>query len=173
MTNFFERRLQIKKTIVLLAFIVVVGIGSYLIYLIFAHDPMGGGMMGEGMMGEGMMGRGMRGHGMMGEGMSGSQQNGWQVPPNAANRKNPVPADQDSVATGKTLFSRYCASCHGMNGKGNGVAADLTDPAVQNQTDSALFWKISQGSSPMPSFKDILTERQRWDIVNYIRTLGS
>lgn len=149
-----------KKQLFLLAFATVAGISSY---LVFAQDPMGGGMMGGDMMGRGMMG----------QGMTSGQQNEWQVPPNAANRNNPVPVDRDSIATGQKLFNRYCASCHGMNGKGNGFAANLTDPLVQNQTDGTLFWKISQGKSPMPSFADILTAHQGWDIINYIRTLAS
>ena len=140
-----------RKTIILLTFVAVAGIGSY---LVFAQDPMGGGMMGGGMMG--------------------GQQSTWQVPSTAANQKNPVPADSDSVAAGRKLFDSYCASCHGMNAKGNnGVAADLTAPAVQNQTGGVLFWKVSQGRSPMPSFANILTAHQRWNIINYIRTLDS
>jgi mono/diheme cytochrome c family protein len=155
-----------NKTIILSAVIVVLAAGSY---FVFAQDPMGGGMMGGGMMGGGMMGGGMMGRGMMG-----TQQSAWQAPPAAANRRNPVPASSDSVAAGKTLFDSYCASCHGMNAKGNnGVAADLTAPAAQSQTDGALFWKISQGHSPMPSFANTLTAQQGWEIINYIRTLAS
>jgi mono/diheme cytochrome c family protein len=145
-----------NKTIIISAVIAVLAAGSY---FVFAQDPMGGGMMGGGMIGGGMMG---------------NQQSAWQAPPAAANRRNPVPANSDSVAAGKTLFDSYCASCHGMNAKGNnGVAADLTAPAVQNQTDGALFWKMSQGRSPMPSFANTLTAHQGWDIINYIRTLAS
>ena len=145
-----------NKTSILLAVITVFAAGSY---LVFAQDPMGGGMMGGGMMSRGMMG---------------NQQSAWQAPPAAASRRNPVPANRDSVAAGKTLFDSYCASCHGKNAKGNnGVAADLTAPAAQSQTDGALFWKISQGHAPMPSFANILTAHQGWDIINYIRTLAS
>jgi mono/diheme cytochrome c family protein len=148
--------MKMNKTIILLAVIALVATGSY---FVFAQDPMGGGMMGGGMMGGGMMG---------------GQQSAWKAPPAAAGRSNPVPADPESVAAGETLFNRYCASCHGMNGKGNnGAAADLTSQAVQNQSDGALFWKISQGHSPMPSFANTLTAHQGWDIINYIRTLAS
>ncbi len=37
----------------------------------------------------------------------------------------------------------------------------------------ALSWKISEGNSPMPSFVEAFTEEQRWQIVNYVRTLAS
>jgi mono/diheme cytochrome c family protein len=103
----------------------------------------------------------------------GTQQSEWQAPPNAADRENPVPANIKSVAAGKTLFNSHCASCHGINGKGSGLAADLTSPPVQNQTDGALFWKISQGRSMMPGFANTLTSQQKWDVINYIRTLAS
>ena len=150
-----------NKTIIILAIIAVLAAGSY---FVFAQDPMGGGMMGGGMMGGGMMGRGMMN----------SQQSAWQAPPAAANRRNPVPANSNSIAAGKKLFDNYCVPCHGMNAKGNnGVAADLTAPAAQSQTDGALFWKISQGHSPMPSFANTLTAQQGWDVINYIRTLAS
>jgi mono/diheme cytochrome c family protein len=153
--------MKMNKTIIILAVIAVLAAGSY---FVFAQDPMGGGMMGGGMMEGGMMGRGMMG----------SQQSAWQAPPAAANRRNPVHADSESVAAGKKLFDNNCVPCHGMNAKGNnGVAADLTAPAAQSQTDGALFWKISHGHSPMPSFANTLTARQGWDIINYIRTLAS
>jgi mono/diheme cytochrome c family protein/uncharacterized membrane protein len=120
-------------------------------------QPMGGGMMGGGMMGGGMMGGG--------QGM-------WEAPSTAVGQENPVPATPESVAAGKTLFNQFCASCHGSGGKGGSIGPDLTIPSVQSQPDGALFWKITQGKPPMPSFARILTDHQRWDVVNYIRTLA-
>jgi len=40
------------------------------------------------------------------------------------------------------------------------------------QTDGAIFWKISEGNSPMPAFQEAFSDAQRWDIVNYVRTLA-
>jgi len=50
--------------------------------------------------------------------------------------------------------------------------ADHTSVAVQNQTDGALFWEMTTGHNPMPSYKLMFTEKQRWELVNYIRTLA-
>jgi mono/diheme cytochrome c family protein len=72
-----------------------------------------------------------------------------------------------------------CSPCHGYTGKGDGCVsallnprpADHTSPAVQNESDGALFWKITNGRGKMQSYKAILTDRQRWGLVNFIRTL--
>jgi mono/diheme cytochrome c family protein len=156
---------KMKRVLVLIGLAALVAISSY---AGFAQDrqpaqqyePRMGGVMGAG---GGMMGGG--------SGMMSPQQSAWEAPSSAAGRQNPVPADRTSVAEGKALFDRYCASCHGMKGEGD-IGPDLTVPGVQNQTDGALFWKISQGRSPMPSFEDVLTAHQRWDLVSYIRTLA-
>ncbi len=91
---------------------------------------------------------------------------------------NPVPADDVSLERGKFLFETYCAVCHGVEGKGDGVMkaffkvpiADLTAASVAEKDDGSLFATITFGSANMPSFRD-LTVRERWDIVNYLRQL--
>jgi mono/diheme cytochrome c family protein len=50
--------------------------------------------------------------------------------------------------------------------------ADHISPPVQQQTDGAIFWKISEGNTPMPGYKKGLSETQIWQLVNYIRTLS-
>jgi mono/diheme cytochrome c family protein len=47
---------------------------------------------------------------------------------------------------------------------------DWSSPAVQRDTDGELFWKITNGRGAMPAWKQ-LPETERWQIVNYIRTL--
>jgi putative copper export protein/methionine-rich copper-binding protein CopC/mono/diheme cytochrome c family protein len=95
---------------------------------------------------------------------------------------SPVPATQQSLATGQKLFETNCVTCHGREGKGDGPLAnqlptkppDLTQH-VPYHNDGTLFIWISQGipidssTKRMPSFKDSLTVTERWDIVNYLR----
>ncbi|HSN48756.1 MAG TPA: c-type cytochrome [Flavobacterium sp.] len=100
----------------------------------------------------------------------------WNVPKRAINKKNPFPADIYSLERGKNSYQLDCVRCHGKDGKGDGLNADkvhkqITDlgsDKVQKETDGQLFWKISEGRRPMPLTD--LTNDQRWDIVNYIRT---
>jgi mono/diheme cytochrome c family protein len=104
----------------------------------------------------------------------------WKAPDRASRRKNPLPADENSVAVGKTVYTKECFSCHGAAGKGDGPAAkaltkspgNLSDPKMWEQTDGALFWKITTGRAPMPYYEKLLTEEQRWNVINYIRTLA-
>src|SRR5882724_12044846 len=107
----------------------------------------------------------------------------WVAPPRAARKENPVASEPKSIAAGKELFIAACLPCHGAAGKGDSPAAtalerdgkpvrpgNLSDPKLRAQTDGALFWKISEGRSPMPVFQEAFTEEQRWQIVNYVRT---
>ena len=103
----------------------------------------------------------------------------WNVPESEKGKKNLYASDASSIARGKKTYKSECFRCHGKEGKGDGTSSDLLDkqPAdlssdkVQNQTDGELFWKISEGRKPMPLAKRTLTDDQRWDIINYIRTL--
>ncbi len=109
------------------------------------------------------------------------QQGGWKAPATADQKKNPVVSNEQSLASGKTLYSKECASCHGKKGKGDGPASitvgkpvgDMSSTSFQTQSDGAIYWKTAEGKQPMPSFKKKFTEDQIWQIVNYIRTFKS
>jgi mono/diheme cytochrome c family protein len=105
----------------------------------------------------------------------------WKIPESARTMKNPVANTAAAVAAGKTLFKTHCVECHGESGKGDGPdammytpePADLTDAkAMKWMTDGEIFYVISEGHKPMPSFKDKLSEQQRWQVVHFVRTLA-
>jgi mono/diheme cytochrome c family protein len=104
----------------------------------------------------------------------------WVAPPDADNLKNPLTQTPAVLAEAKTLYTANCGPCHGDKGKGDGVAAaglnpkpaDHTSADVQKQTDGAIFWKLSEGRAPMPAYKKVFTDQQRWELVTYIRTLA-
>jgi len=102
----------------------------------------------------------------------------WPVPDEARKMKNPVVSTEASLAAAKAIFLDSCAQCHGEGGKGDGSEAamysvkpaNFTDAHMMSEmTDGELFWKISEGRRPMPSFKKQLTEEQRWQLVNFVR----
>jgi mono/diheme cytochrome c family protein len=99
---------------------------------------------------------------------------GWRAPEAAASKPNPLAKRPEAAAGGKKLFLRNCTECHGNDGSGilKKHAADLQLPVVQQQTDGALFWKITNGNPDrgMPSFSQ-LPEMQRWQLVLFLRSL--
>ena len=95
--------------------------------------------------------------------------------------ENPTPADEASLARGKELYTINCQMCHGLNGQGNGQIApfllnfkpaNLRSEVVQSKSDGSIFLTISNGlEGRMPALNENLTVSERWDVVNYVRTL--
>jgi len=97
--------------------------------------------------------------------------------------KNPVPADAASVEAGKAVFAKYCRSCHGAEGKGDGPGAPKdVHPAnlasgkfVHGGSDGEIFTTIKMGVPPkfdMDAWDGRIPDKDIWNLVNYIRTLG-
>ncbi len=134
---------------------------------------------GAGMMGAGGMGRGMGGGNMRAFHMA-------TIPEEYAGQLSPIPAGEESIARGEPIFAQNCAVCHGETGLGDGPAAAGLTPAPpmiamtsQMLGDDYMLWRISEGgafepfNSAMPAWKATLSEDQRWDVINYVRSLGN
>jgi mono/diheme cytochrome c family protein len=112
--------------------------------------------------------------------------NTWELPDDAEKTRNSVASSPESVAKGKELYLERtkgnCVFCHGENGAGNEAnlpklrrkPADISNKErMTAMTDGELFWKISKGiNGIMPAGEKRLTEEERWNVVNYIRTLA-
>lgn len=95
--------------------------------------------------------------------------------------ENPVPADEASIARGAALYAINCQMCHGQTGEGTGPVAaflvnfkpaNLTTDIVQSKSDGSIFLTITLGlEGRMPPLNENLTVSERWDVVNYVRTL--
>jgi mono/diheme cytochrome c family protein len=106
----------------------------------------------------------------------------WSAPARVKNLKNPIQPDDATIVAGRSIYRDRCANCHGERGDGRGEKAeqlsiapsDFTDThKMSASTDGELFWRISKGKRPMPAFKDKLSEQQRWELVDYIRTFSA
>lgn len=99
-------------------------------------------------------------------------------------KTNPLEANKQAVQQGGQLFQTFCVSCHGDQGKGDGIAGAELNPRPANLahvvnrrmgTDAFLYWSIAEGGIPlntaMPPYKDVLQEDQIWQIITYLRTL--
>jgi mono/diheme cytochrome c family protein len=103
----------------------------------------------------------------------------WRAPAAEAQKKNPAVATQSALAAGQKIYLKTCAMCHGKTGDADGPAvielnihpAKLSDPKLAAESDGSLFWKITTGKKPMPAYGKRLSETDRWNLVNYIRTL--
>jgi mono/diheme cytochrome c family protein len=89
------------------------------------------------------------------------------------------PYSAASIVQGAALYAENCALCHGATGHGDGPAAaglrvrpaDLTEPHLFTHSPGDLFWWVSHGvgEAAMPGFAEVMTENQRWDVINFIR----
>ena len=96
--------------------------------------------------------------------------------------KNPLPETPANVESGRVAFSHYCAACHGLDAQNTGVpfadrmsppAPPLSGKSTQSYSDGQLKWIVDFGLAPsgMPGSKGILTDREIWSIVVYLRHL--
>jgi mono/diheme cytochrome c family protein len=105
----------------------------------------------------------------------------WIVPEEVKKLKNPLAPSESTLKAAREIYMDECAQCHGEHGKGDGpeammhspAPADLTDARQMNTvTDGEIFYQISEGRKPMPSFKKRLTEDQRWGLVLLVRSFA-
>ena len=110
----------------------------------------------------------------------------------AAWLNTPVPAkpDQVDLEAAKWLYLKRCSFCHGVSGEGDGPVAPYLEPRPRDftfpqyklrttvsgelPTDEDLFRTISRGmpGSAMPSWEEVLTKDERWNLVAYIKTFS-
>lgn len=106
----------------------------------------------------------------------------WVVPEEAKKRQNPLAASESTLKAAMGIYMDECAQCHGERGKGDGPEAAMHDPSpsditdtrhMSTVTDGEIFYQISEGRKPMPSFKKRLTEDQRWGLVLLVRSFSA
>jgi Ni/Fe-hydrogenase subunit HybB-like protein/mono/diheme cytochrome c family protein len=106
-----------------------------------------------------------------------SQQQEWTVPAEKKARLADTKFTAETVKTGAQVYLINCHSCHGDPGKNNVTKLvppppDPATPAMQDNTDGELYYKIQEGRAPMPSFRNALTSEEIWEVIAYIRSFN-
>ena len=98
----------------------------------------------------------------------------------------PVELNSDMLALGQKKFEIYCSVCHGYGGDGDGLVhrradqlqqgywlppTSMHEQRIRDQAVGNIFYTISQGKGKMASYAAVLTPKERWAIVMYVRTL--
>jgi len=106
---------------------------------------------------------------------------GYSIPAEDAQRPNPVKSTPESLAAGKKFYSSQCAMCHGKDGDGKGDLAqqmelklpDYRKPgSLAKFTDGELFYILTKGMDKMPPEGDRTPDDEKWQVINYLRSLA-
>ena len=102
----------------------------------------------------------------------------WAAPKDESARKNPVKMSSESILAGAKLYQSNCASCHGENSGGDGIASASLNPKPANlramagsHPDGDFAYKIKTGRGAMPGWENSLSDTEVWHLVNYIQLL--
>lgn len=117
--------------------------------------------------------------------LSGTAVLGWALAVEAypgTYRRAQVPYLTVSVAQGRAQYERYCTSCHGAGGLGDGPLAaslpkppaNLSEPHTALHTAGDMFWWLTHGmpEGAMPGFASAMSEEERWDTINFLRAFS-
>ncbi len=92
--------------------------------------------------------------------------------------RNPIPINEKSLAEGKVLYERFCASCHGAGGAGDGKVsqkyagvANLTGAAYNKLSGGHIFHVITNGKGLMWPHGSQLNADERWKVVHYVHQI--
>lgn len=93
---------------------------------------------------------------------------------------NPLTPTLEVLERGQRLFNRYCRTCHGVGGDGDGpivgpdrfpAPTSLHTSTVRQLPDGRIFHRITRGQDPMPGYADKLAPSERWATVHFVRVL--
>jgi len=107
--------------------------------------------------------------------LGGMAQAPWEVPADRNAKLSTAAFTEQNQTSGRDLYQTNCKSCHGDPGKNNPIKLvpqppDPSSTQMQQNSDGALHFKISEGRGPMPSFKNVLSSVDIWNVIAFLRS---
>ncbi len=85
------------------------------------------------------------------------------------------PAQPPSAAVGQEIYESRCAQCHGEDGTGSVPGSrnfrDLD--YMRGESPADFYSAVTEGRGEMPSYLDLLSSDERWDVVFYVWRLST
>jgi mono/diheme cytochrome c family protein len=102
----------------------------------------------------------------------------WEVPSDKKGKLSPFAFNDETRKAGERLYTINCMSCHGTPGKGNFItlvppSGDPATEKIQHNTDGEIFYKVTSGRGPMPSFRNSLSANDIWKVVSFLRSFNT
>jgi len=99
---------------------------------------------------------------------------------NAADQKNPLPFNDDTMLAAARKYKQNCAFCHGVPGQPPSAISKgmFPDPPqlfekkdmMTDDPEGETFWKVTHGIrlSGMPGFSSTLSDTERWQVTTLV-----
>ena len=108
---------------------------------------------------------------------------GPAIPQDITQAPNRVPLTQSLSSVANSFFcaTARCATAraaratvnHGVLEGRHAQPANLNEPRIQTGSDASIYVTIAKGFGTMPPLNENMNVRERWDTVNYVKSLGS
>lgn len=101
----------------------------------------------------------------------------WVVPADRRGKMSTFGFNEETRSAGEQLYSVNCKSCHGTPGRANFISlvpppGDPATEKIQKNSDGEIYYKVSEGRNQMPSFKNIMTSKDIWNVISFIRSFN-
>jgi mono/diheme cytochrome c family protein len=131
--------------------------------------------MGDSMMTNRMPVAGTIARGYMPEMYTPADSNGYEMA--GLNVKNPLPLNDNTLAEGKELYTKFCVHCHGPSGQGDGAVGlklpgqppSYTSPPLMALSEGKMYFSVTFGKGMMGPHGPLLNQEERWKVIHYIR----
>ena len=93
---------------------------------------------------------------------------------------NPYPSNEEMIAEGKAIYTKYCLHCHGKEGAGDGLTVTAgghppppayNSAALKTLPEGKMFHTITYGKNLMGAHSSQLNVEERWKVIRYVQTL--